>query len=57
MRLATFEELVQKEPELQGSTGDEQEFVISGMFAYGGYLNYDVVGTVDADSAELLIRQ
>ncbi len=55
--ISNLEEISQEEPALQGSTGSEQEFVIAGKFTYGDYGNYDVVGTIDADSAELLIRQ
>lgn len=55
--ISNFEEISRKEPLLVKSVGGTQEFVISGTFTYGDYRNYDVVGTIDADSVELLVRQ
>ncbi len=50
-------EIVDKEPLLEDSIGGPQEFVLSGMFTYSDYRNYDVVGTIVVDKVELLIRQ
>lgn len=55
--ITNLEEIAREEPELEQSVGGPQEFVISGTFTYADYRNYDVVGTIEADSVELLIRQ
>lgn len=55
--ISNFEEIAKEEPTLEESVGGEREFVIAGTFTYGEYRNYDVVGTIDIDSVELLIRQ
>ncbi|MEM2141101.1 hypothetical protein [Nitrososphaera sp.] len=56
-QIGNLEEISKEEPLLEQSVGGAQEFVISGTFTYGDYRNYDVVGTIDADSVEILIRQ
>lgn len=55
--ISNLEEIAREEPLIEQSVGGSQEFVISGTFTYADYMNYDVVGTIEADSVELLIRQ
>lgn len=55
--ISNLEEIAREEPLLQQSAGGSQEFIISGTFTYSDYRNYDVVGTIEADSVELLFRQ
>ncbi len=58
--LYNYGEIEEKNPDLKKAFGTGQEFHISGVFTYGaaqGYEKYDVVGMIDADNVELLIRQ
>jgi hypothetical protein len=55
--ISNLEEIAREEPLLEESVGGPQEFVISGTFTYADYRNYDVVGMIEADSVEILIRQ
>lgn len=55
--ISNLEEMGREESLLEQSVGGPQEFVISGTFTYADYRNYDVVGTIEADSVKLLIHQ
>jgi hypothetical protein len=49
--ISNFEEISRMEPLLEESVGSDRKFVITGIFTYGEYRNYDVVGMIDASVA------